>query len=136
MGCTTGFTVCCILFLFICLCTIAGTGSAYTEGDKLLLVNTIDRVLNCDVIYDCGWKDSRSYEVNGASSVSIRYLHDSPYGARGCPLIKLQCYDKNAWAPAGATVDFSGGQHPARCRAVRTDGYDCCKIEKMEIRCP
>jgi len=127
------------LFL-ICLCTLplilAGARSAYAESDRLLLVNTINRDLLCNATYNCGYTDYRSYNLNAAESVSVRYLHDSAYGARRCPITTLHCYDKNATAPAGASLDFTGGQHPERCRAVRTDRQKCCRIESMEIQCP
>ncbi len=139
MGLKTGFTACGILL--ICLCTMhlipTDTGSVAYAGDSILLVNTTNRALSCSGIFKTRTREpGYTYYVDPSSSSNIPTRIDE--GWQYGPLIRLWCMEKSALTDQHATrIDFTyGGPYPARCRVVRTDGYDGCAIEKMEIQCP
>ncbi len=133
----TGFTVCSILLICLSVMTLAltGTGNAYAAG-SILLVNTIDRALSCTGVFRT-WRDAGfQYFVDPAGSNNIPTWSAEQWG--GGPLIRLWCMERNAYSDAvTASINFTyGGQYPAQCRVVRTDGYGSGAIQKMEIQCP
>ena len=139
MGRRIRFTVCSMLLIFLCAMPLILTdpGSAYADDDAILLVNTMNRALTCQGIYQTRTRQpGYAYYVDPSASsrIPVRIDEGWQYG----PLIRLSCMEKSAITDLhSARMDFTyGGPYPARCRVVRTDGSDCCAVEKMEIQCP